>query len=207
MTPLEAVLTFIGGAAVGGMVYLAGMAQGSDVRTARARRIAELEHAARAARLRAARDTARPPAPLPLFPAPPRSTMVVPRDRDYWLYVKPPGPSSFEWAGAGWATPTALDFEPTSMHARRVGAAATIPEGEPIAPMELVRAVVGVWAEFRRVLDVHGVVVDHDARVGVSVERGDLRSLVTRFVVRAKCWPAVEGVTVPRRPGWQDVTR
>lgn len=228
MTPLELILTGLAGGALGGAGYAAWVS-GFDLRTiaikrreradraARARRIAELDHAADVARRRlalAAQATARPPAPLPLFPDPPRSIKPSPRpvgtDRS-WFYVPAPGPASVDWRGADWSSPVALTFETKVIRASRFGVAAQIGP-EPMPPDVLVGAVVDLWRAFLRGLDTGRMVVDQQSRPGVELEPVNFghRSVVpqVRMVVHAAvCWPAVEGVTTPRRPGWQDVTR
>jgi hypothetical protein len=176
------------------------------------------------ARIRAEREAAKlarrkPTAPTRILTPPPPARAMLPRKPfadpprairafhgHQLAYVKPPGRSSFGWRGAEWASPTSLDFETDVASAQIVGAALTL-SPEPIHPTHLVQALERLWAQLRTEVAARRAVVDCSARLGVVIEPAGSRygSMPFAIRVRVKCWPAIEGVTVPRRRGW-DVT-
>lgn len=129
-----------------------------------------------------------------LFKNPPRSRISI--KAEPWRYVRPPT-SSLDWMGADWESPTSLDFRAETMDASREGSYVRIPVERPIHPAHLTDILISLWAAFRdRVTDA-GMVVDRDERLGVTFDI-DLMPMEVVLSARAKCWPAVPGVTVPK---------
>jgi hypothetical protein len=131
------------------------------------------------------------------FADPPRSiTRFATRSREI-TYVKPPT-SSLDWAGADWTSPTSLDFEQQTMTAKTYGAQTAYGHERPVHPLDLVRDLAAMWQGMRRTITQERHVVDADEHLGVTID-GDLMRDWGTIQVRVKCWPAIEGVTTPKR--------
>jgi hypothetical protein len=137
-----------------------------------------------------------------MFADPPRSTRHFAPGVRAAAYLKPPT-SSLDWAGADWKYPTALDFEKSIMTAETYGEQVVYGnERQPVHPLDLIQDLASMWQRTRKYLDRKRYVVDADERLGVTIH-GDFLCDTVMFQIRVKCWPAIEGVTTPRR----DVTR
>lgn len=132
------------------------------------------------------------------FADPPRSTQSAPRQAQTWTYIRQPT-SSLDWRGAAWASPISLSFETETMHASRFSAQigyTTETESHPIHPIDLIRDLAELWEKTRAYLAREEYVIDASEHLGITFHAG-LRTIVLRL--QAKCWPSIEGITVPKR--------
>ena len=131
------------------------------------------------------------------FPDLPTANRAFPTRDRHAVYVKPPT-SSLDWAGADWDTPVSLTFHQEVMNAEILGANAVFSNERPAHPRQVIRAMQEAWNDAERHIASARRVVDAQETVGFTF-RTEERIGAVVMTMRLKCWPAIEGVTVPKR--------
>lgn len=135
-----------------------------------------------------------------LVPALPRSNRAVPKNEHVLRYVKPSSMQLGRWdAGAEWESATSLTFEQEELRADRYANSTRVHEGEPCHPVEIIRNIQMLYAHTAQVLDKAGQVVDTQDPACLRLF-SDHRSRAIEMVLEVKTWPAVPGITVPKKP-------
>lgn len=139
----------------------------------------------------------------PDFTDPPRARTSYRRNGKTPRHVPyvPQPTSSLDWWAADWEHPTALEFETKVMTLETYAAEVPIPqEGYVMHPTEWVDLLEMFWRHVRRGIESAGKVVDRDVRLGIGVASdGIYHRHADVLTFTAKCWPAIPGVTVPKK--------
>jgi len=112
----------------------------------------------------------------------------------------PIGTTSLDWyrGSADWEYPTALDFQTVVMTARTLRAMLELPAGVPIPAETLVSTITDLVRYVADQLEDADRVMDRRDVVGIGLDR-PTRAPRVQLTSAVKTWPAIEGVTVPRR--------